>query len=94
MNVRVTIERFGQDIRNIKFGRNVRRKNYAFVNRVANPVISDFDVFRVLVYRVVEIDQSDSALVVDAQVDRFVGNDIELLEKNAKPGGRLCGMDS
>ena len=67
----------------------MRGRNDAFSNCIANPVISHFDVFRALVYRVVKINQSDSALVVDVQVDRFVGNNIELLEKNTKPGGRL-----
>ena len=72
----VTIERLGQNIRNIEFGRNVRRKNNAFADRIADPVISYFNMFQAFVYRVVEIDQSDSALVVDTQVDQLVGNDI------------------
>ena len=61
----------------------MRRGKDSSTNRVADPVVSDFDVLRTVVYRVVEIDQSDSALVVDAEVDRVVSDEFEFLEEGA-----------
>ena len=65
----IAVERFSQYIRNVQIRRNVRRKYKTFANGVANPMITDFDVFRALINRVVEIDQSDGALVVNTKVN-------------------------
>ena len=68
--MRVSIERLSEDIRYVQFGRYVRRRNYTLANGVANPVVTDFDVFRALVHRVVEVDQCNRTLVINAKVDR------------------------
>ena len=79
MKVSSSSEQLGQYVRNIKFRRYVRGRNKSFANSVTNPVISDFDMFRALVHQAVEIDQRDSALVVNAEVNGLVANKLEFL---------------
>jgi hypothetical protein len=63
----------------------MRRKNDTLANGVANPVVADLDMFRAFVHRVVEIDQRDRTLVVDAQVDRVVNDESNFSEQRAQP---------
>ena len=92
--MRIAVKRFGQNVRNIELRRNVRRSNYTFANGVANPMVTNLNVFRAFVYRVVQIDQSDRALVVDSKIDSVVVDESEFTEESAEPGHRLRGMDS
>ena len=70
----------------------MRGINNAFANRVANPVVTNLDVFRALVHRVVEIDQRYRALVVDSEVDRVVNDEADLLQKRSQPRNGFTGV--
>ena len=72
----------------------MRRRNDAFVKRIADPVISNFDVFRTFVHRIIKVDQGDGALIVDTKVDRFIADELKFVEQGAEPRCGFRGMDS
>ena len=72
----------------------MRGRNEAFANGVANPVIANLDVLRALIDRVVEVDQGDCALVVDAEVDGVIADDSEFEEESAKPNDGFRSVNS
>lgn len=71
----------------------MKRRNNAFANRVANPVVANLDVFRTFVYRVVKINQCNGTLAVDAEVDRFVVDKLEFAQECTEQSCRLRSTD-
>ena len=57
-------------------------------------MVTNLDVFRTFVYRVVQIDQRDRTLVVNAHVDRLVSDEPELMEERPQPCNGLSGVYS
>ena len=64
------------------------------MNSIADPMVANFDVLGALIHQVFEIYQCDHTLVVNMEVNRFVGDKLELMGEHTKPDGRFHSMYS
>ena len=64
------------------------------MKHIADPVISNFDVFQTFVHCIIKVDQSYGTLIVNMKVDRFIANEPKFIEQGVEPRCGFHSMDS